>query len=566
MAGTILENLSGRKLAYLVSGLLVCQVVCFLVGGLIAPAPSNVETILATKCQMDRPIGIDEFDEVWHIPRGKGKSSINCKVVNDINLDSPDVINDPNITPNHLTFAFQAPLPKDGMILDYSRWMGTLNAILQLDILFMKQNPMAKKPVITFEVKLGSRNKWDPYDKWTLIANSTETRDLNCVIDEDKKIDGYHYDCDVLPLFELGSVHYDYYLINIRVPIDFTGKTPLNEGIGRIDDMWLVLIHQNGGFTKVWVSLKTIFFPVVVLILIWYWKRINLLCRAPILVEKYVYKPAFLLLLTSIGPLEYLTLWIDMPFMILLSDIRQGVFYASLLSFWLIFCGEHLMDEVERNRLRSYWHYLTTVALGCFCLFIFDMCERGVQLKNPFFSIWTSTVGSKLSLGFIVLAGISACTYFLFLCYLVFKVFRNIGFKRNTLPSMSSARRMYYEGVIYRFKFLMMATVICAALTVISFIIGQVSEGQWKWDKDIQLQVEYTSAFYTGVYGMWNLYTIALLALYAPSHKYYPAQSDAISSTQEEIEFSRLTTSEPSPSEPTEISSLTGLAKKAAFD
>lgn len=35
MAGTILENLSGRKLAYLVSTLLICQIICFLIGGLI---------------------------------------------------------------------------------------------------------------------------------------------------------------------------------------------------------------------------------------------------------------------------------------------------------------------------------------------------------------------------------------------------------------------------------------------------------------------------------------------------------------------------------------------------
>ncbi|XP_015907163.1 protein wntless [Parasteatoda tepidariorum] len=563
MAGTILENLSGRKLGYLVSGLLLCQIICFLIGGLIAPAPSNAENMLATKCLMQQPLSIKQFDEVWHIPRGSKMESVNCKILNDLDLDSPDIINDPNITPNHIVFAFQTPLPKNGITLDYSRWMMTMNALLVLDILFMKQNPMTKNPKITFDVKLGYRNKWDPDDKWQLLANSTETRELKCSIDDDKKTDGYHYDCDVLPLFELGSVHHDYYLINIRVPIDFSGKTSLNEGIGHVDDMWTVIIHQNGGFTKVWVSLKTVFFPVILLVLIWYWKRICLLCRAPILVERMLLFLGISLSLLNL-PLEYLSLWIDMPFMLLFSDIRQGIFYASLLSFWLVFCGEHLMDDVERNKLRSYWHYLTSVAVGCFCLFIFDMCERGVQLKNPFFSIWTSTVGSKLSLAFIILAGLSAGVYFLFLCYLVFKVFKNIGFKRNTLPSMSSARRMYYEGIIYRFKFLMLTTVICAALTVISFIIGQVSEGQWKWDKDIRM--EYTSAFFTGVYGMWNLYTIALLALYAPSHKYYPAQSDAVSSTQEEIEFSRLTTSEPSPSEPTEISSLTGLAKKAAFD
>lgn len=35
MAGTILENLSAKKLTILVSALLVCQLVCFLIGGLI---------------------------------------------------------------------------------------------------------------------------------------------------------------------------------------------------------------------------------------------------------------------------------------------------------------------------------------------------------------------------------------------------------------------------------------------------------------------------------------------------------------------------------------------------
>jgi hypothetical protein len=35
MSGTILENLSGRKLSILVSFLLVSQLICFLIGGLI---------------------------------------------------------------------------------------------------------------------------------------------------------------------------------------------------------------------------------------------------------------------------------------------------------------------------------------------------------------------------------------------------------------------------------------------------------------------------------------------------------------------------------------------------
>lgn len=208
-----------------------------------------------------------------------------------------------------------------------------------------------------------------------------------------------------------------------------------------------------------------------------------------------------------------------MPYMLLISDIRQGVFYAMLLSFWLIFAGEHMLvqDTNKKNSVSTYWKHLSAVAIGCFALFVFDLCERGVRLQNPFFYIWMSSFGSKMATVFIFVAAISTLSYFAFFCYMVWKVFQNISIKRISLPSMSVVRRMHYEGIIYRFKFLMLATLLCAAATMGGFILGQFAEDQWKWSDNVE--IEYTSAIQTGIYGMWNIYIIALVILYAPSHK-----------------------------------------------
>ncbi|EDV51384.2 protein wntless isoform X2 [Drosophila erecta] len=562
MSGTILENLSGRKLSILVTTLLLCQVLCFLLGGLYAPLPAGHVTVLGSLCREDH--GRQNDTGFLLYSRGAGA----C-----IPVTREEVEQDSTKMANELVHVFQMPLPRDLRDLDYSRWQQNLIGVLQVEFGYDSSSELREPPrelQLTIDMRLAYRNKGDPDNGWKLYAHGVEHRYLDCVSSHVGPTETL-YSCDMIPLFELGALHHSFYLLNLRFPLDTPSQ--MNLQFGHMHDLTLTAIHQNGGFTQIWLLLKTVLFPFVVGIMIWFWRRVHLLQRSPALLEyMLIYLGAALTFLNL--PLEYLSLVFEMPYMLLLSDIRQGIFYAMLLTFWLVFAGEHMLiqDAPNKSTIRSrYWKHLSAVVVGCISLFVFDICERGVQLRNPFYSIWAMPLAAKMAMTFIVLAGVSAAIYFLFLCYMIWKVFRNIGDKRTSLPSMSQARRLHYEGLIYRFKFLMLATIVCAALTVTGFIMGQRAEGQWDWNDNVAIQP--TSAFLTGVYGMWNIYIFALLILYAPSHKQWPTMHHSDETTQsnenivasaasEEIEFSHL----PSDSNPSEISSLTSFTRKVAFD
>ena len=91
----------------------------------------------------------------------------------------------------------------------------------------------------------------------------------------------YYYNCSALSLFELGSLHHHHYLLNVRLPATFDSANQGAEigveynNLGKLVDLHLVAIYQNGGFTQVWLGLKSFFFPCLLAEAVWYWRRIK---------------------------------------------------------------------------------------------------------------------------------------------------------------------------------------------------------------------------------------------------------------------------------------------------
>ncbi|KAF3858784.1 hypothetical protein F7725_011985 [Dissostichus mawsoni] len=384
-----------------------------------APSPTTAVHYMATKC-VDTTKHREESK--WFMPWGPNQ----CDRIRTFEEAMAK-----KIEANNIVFAVHIPLPNKEM----SPWFQFMLVILQFDIAFKMYNQIEDGSLATIDVGLAYRDD-------TTFEN-----------------EGRYYECELLPFMEVGSVAHKYYLLNIRLPVNERKK--VNVGIGEIKDIRLVSIHQNGGFTKVWFAMKTFLTPSILIIMIWYWRRILMMSRPPVLLEKVILALGISMTFINI-PVEWFSVGFNWTWMLLFGDIRQGIFYSMLLSFWIIFCGEHLMDQTERNRFSVYWKQVGPIV--------------GVQLTNPFYSIWASDVGTELAMAFIIVAGICACLYFLFLCFMVFQVFRNISGKRTSLPAMSKARRLHYEV---------------------------------------------NSAFFTGIYGMWNLYVFAIMFLYAPSHKRY---------------------------------------------
>ena len=302
MSDAIIENMSSRKLVMLGAMILVCQLLCFLVGAIKASAPNNSQQFLATKCNDAQ--GEDLSGNRWFQPGGKNRCrSIDKAVTTEINAEN-------------VVFAVQMPLPRFGKQLDYSRWQQNLIGVLAADIEYQKEDELEERVEVILEVKLGYSNKGDNDGEWKEYSHRVAVRNLDCMIDKDRKISGNYYNCSILPIFDLGTLYHDYYLLNIKLSIMNT-----NNKLGKLVELWLNVINQNGGFTQIWVTFKSISFPVIIVELVWFLRRVTLLSRPPTLLEKMLLSLGTALTFLNI-PVEYLSLAYEMPWLPLLTTTQ----------------------------------------------------------------------------------------------------------------------------------------------------------------------------------------------------------------------------------------------------
>ncbi|CAF0951418.1 unnamed protein product [Didymodactylos carnosus] len=211
--------------------------------------------------------------------------------------------------------------------------------------------------LLTYDVRLGYKTDENDFNdktsQWKLYAKSRETRRLDCKpINHGLKTDPV-YICEQLAFLELAALKYPYYLINLQI----VGDKDYSQNIGKLMSLDFV-----------------------------------------------------------VTPLEWFTLLFPSNWFQIFTEIRQGLFFCVLLTFWLVFAGEHVI------------------------------------------------------------------------------------------------------GASFRFGSLLIATIICAILTVIWFCLSQFYETHWIWEhENTPPKIHYSGAFITGVYGMWNLYVFAILLLFSPS-------------------------------------------------
>ncbi|ROT65446.1 wntless protein [Penaeus vannamei] len=245
---------------------------------------------------------------------------------------------------SHIVFAFETPPGKEG----YSRWQSSLIALLRLRLTNDSQPDSGA--VINHEARLGYITSSEKAKEIDYIASNEQERRLLC--HSTHQFQQETYDCSPVVIAVLYSLHHDHYIINIRL-FHSSGKNGQGrlhfDGLGGIEDMYMTFITQTAEYTKVRMSLQTMFFPVVAAMLLrfstlvrQYWGPMNFLQWALAVLAG---------ILTILNcPLECLNLIADFEWLIMIDDFRYCLFRIAFLNFFHTLTDLHHKNNEQRAK------------------------------------------------------------------------------------------------------------------------------------------------------------------------------------------------------------------------
>uniref|UniRef100_A0A915IGL5 Wntless GOLD domain-containing protein n=1 Tax=Romanomermis culicivorax TaxID=13658 RepID=A0A915IGL5_ROMCU len=175
MNGAVVENLSNRKLSYILAAAFFAQVVFFLIGGLIAPQPS---TSMMNGMRICRDVTLGTSKKWFFIRPAKGCSEEIFDLDEKTTLYTQDT--------RELVFVAQMPNPKENVELRFSPWFQNMIGVLEMQIEHSTKIPawkMGRNPELRLEIRMGYRSASDAPDQWHELISTTVTRKLHCSLD-----------------------------------------------------------------------------------------------------------------------------------------------------------------------------------------------------------------------------------------------------------------------------------------------------------------------------------------------------------------------------------------------
>ncbi|XP_065905012.1 protein wntless-like [Dysidea avara] len=411
-----------------------------------------------------------------------------------------------------------------------NRWYQFMTVFIDIQFTseFVKKVIEKNAAVISLNITVGYKNTNTIKEgSWSILASGHVSRVMNCHYNEND-----FPSCNHIQLFELGSVHHSFYLINVNFdPFPLEKTIPDHRGLGPVKEINMLEIHHSGGFTIIFLGLKSIMLLVTSVIFIYYQWHMSALNRPANVIEKTLREVVITLIFMNL-PLEYLKLWYDLPWMVVLNDFRQGLFLCALAFFWAVFIGEHqnydnLSESGVAKGIGNHLKQLLVVAIGCLTLFIYEFCERGIQVIFPFYSLWSTREGQKVAWLLVLIALLCVLVYYGVLVVQAVRVVVTLWKREKSVEGLSETARKRYKKVFFIFKCQLVVTLTAAALCVATFLPSELLLHQWQ--NVNSYQYSFYSGMITGNYGLWNAYVLVTMLLYLPQHEDQDQKSDSTS-------------------------------------